>query len=279
MQAAYVAELTRRNRVAKHIAGVTRSMARFIDFAGNVTAADVDANTITRFLQHLARHEHVAPRTQNHYRTELAAWWNFAVKQGFVERNPVLQTSPATIDQDLIVFPEPEEMIAFVDASDPWDAALWTLAVLTGLRRSSIIKLSPERFGSDAIRVLTKRRIEWFMRYDSGCPLWSPDLAALGLRIWREQEPTEHIIESHFDATRRRVRKHFIFNSLRHAFGSYCVLMGESMTDVAAWMHHTTQTTTEKYYVHLQPRGRARIEQNRERMFTMRSHCLEKAMA
>ena len=124
----------------------------------------------------------------------------------------------------------------------------------------------------------TKRRREFFLRYDAGCPLWGPDLRDLGLRIWNEKHPTEKQIERHFAVARKVVSQTISFHSLRHAFGSYCVMMGESLTDVAAWMHHASQSTTEDYYVHLAPRGRARMGANREIVLYMRSHCMAKAM-
>jgi integrase len=271
----YLDELRRLNRTPKHIAGVERALSRFLEHSGATLADRVEPGAVTRFLSSLK----VEPRTQNHYRMRLLEWFGWAVTQGKAPGNPVVQTSPATIDEELVQFPMPEDMIALIDKSDPWDAALWTFAAMTGLRRGSILMLSPDRFEQEAIRVLTKRRREWYMRFDSGCPLWTPELSELGRRIWREETPTERIVQDRFTRCARRCGKAFTFHSLRHAFGSYCVMMGESLTDVAKWLDHSTQKTTEDYYVHLAPRGRDRIDENRARVFAMRSHCFLKAMA
>ena len=63
-------------------------------------------------------------------------------------------------------------------------------------------------------------------------------------------------------------------HSLRHAFCSWLVMMGETMADVAAWAHHASTATTEKWYAHLRAHGRARLAENRNGVFTMWSQCV-----
>ena len=76
----------------------------------------------------------------------------------------------------------------------------------------------------------------------------------------------------------KKTSKRFTCHSLRHGFASWLVLMGEHMADVAAWCHHSTTATTERYYVHLRPRGRAQLDSNRERVATMWSQALENTL-
>lgn len=277
MKEDYLSDLRRRNRRQNHIVGVECTMRKFIESAAERQAERIDAACVRRFLQKLAK-DGAAPRTQNRYRKELLAWFGFGIKQGRITANPVVGTEPATVDELLVEFPPPSVFADLVEAAAGWDAACATFALLTGLRLSSIVGLDETRFGADAITVETKRRKVWYMRYDAGCPLWGPDLRELGLRIWRERIPHPRVLQDHFEKNPVAKLHGLTFKSLRHGLGSYCSLMGEAMGDIAKWLHHSAPSTTERYYVHLAPRGRDRIEENRKLVFIMRSRCMAAAM-
>ena len=42
-------------------------------------------------------------------------------------------------------------------------------------------------------------------------------------------------------------------HALRHTFGTYAAMCGESMLDICHWMCHCSITVTESFYVHYQP--------------------------
>lgn len=271
----YVRELERLNRAASHVAGVKRSAERYLDHADISLLCQVGPRSIESWLQRLHQQGR-NPRTLNKHRSHLAAWFNWATGRDYLAANPAEKVAKATRQEKLVAFPRPGEMAELVDASDPYDAALWTFLAFTGLRRGSFLSITPDRILEDGIVVDTKRRREWFLSYDDGCPLWRPDLSVLARRIWEERPPSVGYIQHHWRDIRKRAGHSFTLHGLRHGFCSWLAMMGETLHDIAAWAHHVNLSTTQRY-AHLRPRGRDRIEENRQRVFTLRSHCLEKA--
>ena len=271
----YLAELARRNRTASHISGVTDTLKRFIADAP-VRMDLITVRDAERFLSSAGG----APRTLNRHRAHLSGWFEWAMKRQYITLNPARMTTATTEGRTLPVFPTPEGFIALVDAlPSRYDTSLWTLLAFTGLRKGSVLSLTPECFRKDGILVPhTKRRREWFLSYDDGCPLWGPDLSRLGRAIWKTEPVTAKSFRDRFETVPKVNGKRYTSKSCRHAFCSWLVMMGESMSDVAAWAHHSTPTTTAQWYAHLRPRGRARTNENREGVLTARSHAFEKAL-
>ncbi len=274
----YLKELQRQNRTPEHIKGVRQGIERFLSDAGVETLREIACRDVERFLQHLNA-AGASARTQNKYRAHLHSWLAWARRHGDLSENPVALVPRATQVRTLVHFPSPEQMVALVEkAPCRYDAAMWTFLVLTGLRRGSFLSLRPDCFQKDGILVPeTKRRTEWFISYSDGCPLWGPELSKLGRRIWAERPPKLQYVRVHWQTSCQAAGLHYTLHSLRHAFCSWLMMMGEQLADIAAWAHHATQATTERY-AHLRPRGRERIAENRGHVFTIRARCLEVSM-
>ncbi len=275
----YLQELRRRNRSEKHLAGVERSLQSFLEFTGEARPDRLSVADVETFLRALQK-DGLSPRTLNKYRAHLSGWFSWAENRGYVEANPAERVARATETRTLKAFPSPEQMTELVDASSPYDGGLWTLLAMTGLRCGSFLSLSADCFGPEGVRVPhTKRREEWILSYDAGCPLWRPDLSELGRRLWSERPPTGSYLRFHLEAACDRIGRRWTPHAFRHAFCSWLVSIGEHMSDVAAWAHHSSAQTTEKWYAHLRPGGREKSALNRKAVFTMRSHCLRLALA
>ena len=278
---AYLAELARRNRSDAYIVGVRCSCSRFLDYLRSDDPADVTIGAVEEFLSELqtprGRQERVrTPRTLNKYRAHLSGWLAWAVQRRHLERNPVAAIPAAREERTFKPFPSPEQMVQLVDACEPYEAALWMVLALTGLRRASFLSLTPECFQEGGIRVPhTKRSEEWFLSYDDGCPLWDARLSAVGRSIWAARPPTPDFLRFRLDAACDRIGERWTAHGFRHAFCSWLTMIGEHMSDVAAWAHHSTVMTTERWYAHLRPHGQAQAARNRERVVTMQSHGLD----
>ena len=271
----YVQELERRNRAPASVADVRRGLTRYLQASGLERLEEITTRSIERWLRDLAGAGGSA-RTQNRYRGHLRAWLEWARRRGLVQRNPADGVGRATEEERLPVFPRPEEMVQLVEAAPSrYGAGILCLLAFTGLRRGSLASLQADSFSADGIRVLhTKRRREWYLSYADGCPLWREDLSDLGGRLWADHAPGPKDITAAVQGAATHTEKPFTCHSLRHGFASWLVMMGEHLTDVAAWCHHSTAATTEHYYVHLRPHGRAQIDKNRRLVITMRSQCL-----
>ncbi len=275
----YLAELERRNRVKGHVSDVQSCLKRFVAASGMQTIDQARLEAVERFLHGISANDATA-RTQNKYRSHIGAWLKWAMQRGYVESNPVERIVKAREVRRLKEFPMPKDMIALVDASSGYDAAVWTFLALTGIRRGSFLALTPDCFRDDGIVVRhTKEQSEWVLAFDDGCPLWKPELSELGRRIWRERKPTAAYMRFRFKAACKRIEKAYTLHSLRHAFCSWLTMLGESMQDVAAWAHHASATTTEKWYAHLRPRGQSRAAKNSDAVCNMCAHCLRASLA
>ena len=276
LYARYRADLVRRNLSEKHLASVDHAIADFIALGPLASTAGINVHSVQRYLESLSDR---SPRTQNKNRGILLTWLGWACRHDLVAENPVLKTTPVPEHPRLVRFPMPRDLLQIIRASAPYDKALWTLLTLSGLRCGSLTSLRLECFTDIGIRVPhTKRGLEWQLRYDDGCPLWSPELSRIGRRIWTERPATYDWLQDHFDAACRTAGHRFTLHSLRHAFCSWLALMGEPVEDIAAWTHHASPQTTQRYYAHLRPRGRIRIDRNRRYVFTARSHLIARAL-
>ena len=275
----YLAELRRRNCSDLHHQGVARTLRRFLATTGIRDLARVDRAALEGFLQR--RHATgVTPPTLNRDRAELSGWFKWAIGRGLLQSNPVAGIPRATVDRRVPVFPLPRQMTALVRASSLYYAGVWTLLAFTGLRLGSFLAITPDCFRRNGIFIsTTKRRREWHIDYGDGCPLWGPDLTRLGRRIWETAPPTKATVRRALEAACRQTGVRFTPKAFRHAFVSWLSMMGESYQDIAAWAHHSTARTTEDWYAHLRPRGRARQDSNRRRVAVMWTHCLTHAQA
>jgi len=273
----YLAELRRRNRTEKHIDGVGRSCRLFLERMGVQTMGQVDVIALERFLRGLQADRDLSPRSLNKYRVHLSGWFGWARRHRHLEENPAELVPRAREERRHAAFPRPAEMLRIVRTTpDRWERAWWTLLALTGLRRGSFVALERSSFRPEGIEVkATKRRREWFLRFDAGCPLWGRDLSDLGRRLWRIHPPTVDLLRGGWKEVRRRTGYRFTLHSLRHAFCSWLFLMGEHPSDVAAWAHHSSAQTTEAWYAHLRPRGRDQVETNRALVGKLRGRLME----
>ena len=274
----YLQDMARQGRVADHIQTVARACTRFIETAKVEQLEDITVASVERFLGMLHRAGRSA-NTVNHYRTYLHGWLAWAVRRGYVQENVVERVQRAAQKQQFKPFPSPEQFQVLVDASTRHDGAMWTFLAFSGLRRGSFLSLNAECFQEGGILVPhTKRGREWFLSYDDGCPLWRPELSELGRWMWSKRPPTEDYVRFHWQASRKLAGQQFTLHSLRHAFCSWLAMMGEHLADIAAWAHHASQATTEKWYAHLRPHGQARAREHQTRVIGMCSHCLERGM-
>lgn len=273
----FITELQRRRRSTVHIVDVTRTLNALITFADTADVENISLEVIERFLAGGGRKE-LSARTQNKYRAHLSSFFAWALRRKYIETNPVTAIVKAQEIRRLKRFPMPEDLLSLVSASSPYDAAVWTFLVSTGLRSSSFLGLAPDSFREDGIIVQhTKEGEEWLLGYDDGCPFWTPELGILGAYIVANRKPTQgySYIRFHFEDACAKVGRKYTLHSLRHAFCSWLAMMGEPMQDIQAWVHHSSVVTTEKWYAHLRPRGRKRAEQNRSRVLTLWLRCVK----
>ena len=274
----YLSELERRGRTPIYTTDVRAVIARFIKpdegsgLPRLLMLREIDVPAIEQFLSYLHTIGSTA-RTQNKYRDAIASWLTWAVRRRYLRENPAALVEHASGTQKLVDFLMPDELLTIVQVSPPEYGRLWAFITCTGLRRESVLCLTPECFRDDGILVRhTKRQVEWLLSFDDGCPLWAPDLSALGRQIWNHHPPTLRYLRDGLQALEDKGHK-FTLHGLRHSFASWLTMMGERDSDISAWLHHSTGAMLRRY-VHLRPRGLDRIAENRKKVFTLRSQIM-----
>jgi len=274
----YLSDLARRNLSKKHMDGVRRTLDRFIESSPGTDMGQVNAGSVERFLVDLTG-ARLSPRSLNQGRAHLSGWFAWAIRHGYINANPALAVQAARQTIRLPVFPMPEQMETLVRASDRRHAAIWCLLAFTGLRLGSFLALDADSFRDDGILVRqTKRRREWFLDYADGCPLWAADLSEVGHWLWEQRLPPDKDLRAALRDAGKAAGICFTPHGFRHAFCSWLAMSAESLQDIAAWVHHSTAQTTERWYAHLRPRGQERAAANRTAVLAMRSQCMAYAL-
>jgi site-specific recombinase XerD len=179
LQAFFTDRLTKQRQVSpRTVASYRDSLKLLLGFAQNRTGkaptyldwADLDADLVAAFLDHLENERHNSPRTRNLRLTAIRSLFAFAALR-HPEHAEVIQRVLAVpakrFDKQLITFLTAAEIDALVDApdADRWegrrDRALLLLTAQTGLRVSELTGLNCDDvvFGDGAsVRCLGKGR-------------------------------------------------------------------------------------------------------------------------
>jgi integrase len=212
--------------------------------------------------------------------------FQFAIKRGWMSRNPVAATDrprPSQADPD-IRFLSSEELEALLravptdDALGPTDHTLYTVAAMTGLRQGELVALRWRDVDWTAGVVRVRRN---YTRGEWGTPKSRRSSRAVPLADRVEAELERHFQRSAYrgedqlvlchphtgnpyDASKLRERFYgsmaragmsercgrtggITFHSLRHTFGTHMAAVGVPMRTLQEWMGHRDFTTTLVY--------------------------------
>jgi site-specific recombinase XerD len=237
--------------------------------------ADLDAATITAFLEHCEHDRNNSIRTRNLRLTAIRSLFTYASlhhPEHAATIQQVLAIPPKRFDKPTITFLSAEQIDALVAAPDltRWegrrDRALLLTAVQTGLRAAELIGLNCAdiTYGTGAaVTCLGKGR-----RYRA-VPLTTPTQAVL--RVWtseRDGQPHEPLFPTRtgnrlsHDAIQRLVRKHATTAAaacptirpdqihphvLRHTCAMTLLQAGVDTAVIALWLGHADIRSTNTY--------------------------------
>lgn len=237
--------------------------------------ADLDADLISAFLNHLETERGNSVRTRNARLAAVHSLFQFAAlthPQDAAVIQRVLAIPPKRVDHHLVTYLSDDEVDALLAAPDntTWtgrrDQAMLALAVHTGLRLSELTNLTwaDVHLGTGShVTCLGKGRKHRITPLD-------PGTVAL-LRTWRTEQatdpnqpvfPTSRGRRLSPDAVQQRVAKHAATaagsrttmhdkqispHTLRHTAAMRLLNAGVDSTVIALWLGHETVATTQVY--------------------------------
>ena len=237
--------------------------------------SDLDAPTISAFLDHLEDGRHNSPRTRNARLAAVRSLFRYAALRhpehaALIQR--VLAIPQKRFDKLTVAFLDPTEIDALLNAPDltRWegrrDRALILLAVQTGLRISELIGLNCTDVTLDAAAHV---RCEGKGRKQRAVPLTTTTIAVL--RVWmreRDGSPDEPLFPTRTgrrlsrDAIERRVTAHTTTAArecpslqgkrltphvLRHTSAMQLLHAGVDTAVIALWLGHADIRSTQTY--------------------------------
>ncbi len=236
---------------------------------------DLDAETVSAFLDHLEVERGNGARTRNLRLTAVRSLFVYASLRhpehaGLIQR--VLAIPPKRFEKPVVSFLSAPEIDALIDAPDRsrWegrrDRAMLLLGVQTGLRVSELTGLD---CGDVSLGVGANVRCEGKGRKHRAVPLTSPTEAVLG--VWISERsglrddplfPTRTGRRLSVDAVERLVRKHGAIaasrcpsiraeglhpHTLRHSCAMSLLQAGVDTSVIALWLGHADVRSTQPY--------------------------------
>lgn len=184
----------------------------------------------------------LAPASINRYLSILRRVGNLAVRWGWTDRPLGARVELLTGERrrDIYLTAAQVRMLSRAAGGEAGDAILF--AALTGLRRSELLRLTPDMVRDGVILLDSHTK--------SGKPRAVP-MAPEAARIARRRLPwtlTPKSLRSAFEAARDAAgMPHVRFHDLRHAFGSWLASAGVPMTSVRDLMGHSSLAVTSRY--------------------------------
>lgn len=170
----------------------------------------------------------------------------------------------------------PAQLHTFLDALDPETRALAVAAVLTGIDRGPLLRLTPSRLHLEdgCIEVPdTKNRARWRMLEVSDAALAVLRRQAAG------KEPAERLfpmndktVEGRWQGVKHATGIDLRFKDLRHVFANAWVDEGGALADLGKALGHTKASTSLKYTSRQRSPARARMEKIAARLGLDRDH-------
>ncbi len=277
-----------RNRKATTVQDYEGILRRHLDpYFGRRAADAVTGEEVARYVA-VKRGAGLAPKTVSNHLVLLHGIFAFAVRRGYLERNPVHAAERPALDRAsrairFLTIEELRRLLAVFPATDigRLDRTLVLVAATTGLRQGELLALrwADVEFDAALVRVARSYTRGRFTTPKSGRSTRTVPLAG-----WPVAALTEHRERSAYvahddmvfahpesghvlDASRLRRRfrsalqaagvRTVRFHDLRHTYGTQMAAAGAPLRALQEWMGHRDYKTTELYADYLPGHSRA----------------------
>jgi site-specific recombinase XerD len=266
------------NRSQKTIHNYDHYLTRLIDFAGDISVADIDAELIRKWRLWLNRlgtntADELQKNTQNYHLIALRSFLKFCAKRS-IEAMPADKIELAKSQRKQVTFLNPEELERIFDTPDISteqglrDRAILELLFSSGLRVSELVGLNREDINlkrkefmvrgkgqKDRPIFISDEAAVWISNYlekrnDNSTPLFirysgRKQVTTSGNHLRLTARSVQRLVARY--ALLAGITKHVSPHTLRHSFATDLLMNGADLRSVQAMLGHSNISTTQIY--------------------------------
>jgi len=137
----YLAEIKLKRRSERHQHDMRVRLARFAQTFGTRQIKTIAIDELKKWLYSLD----VAPWTVNNFRGRISALFGYAVKNGYLEKNPLANIDEITIPDEPVMIFSPEELQRLLESASGDLRACLAIQAFTGIRTAELLRLEWNR--------------------------------------------------------------------------------------------------------------------------------------
>jgi integrase len=239
LAAEYLASVEKLKRSRTHQDDLRQRLGRFIEDFGECPVRTLTTQEIDNWLHALE----LSAQSINNFRSRLAAFFSYAQKRNYVERNPVTAIDKVKlVDKPPEIF-TPEELEKLFGASPTDILPCLVLGAFAGLRTAEILRLAWEDIDlkRGLINVAASKSKTAKRRVIAAAPNLLAWLQPYHLRTGKVYPYSHHWYHLNIQRLRKTVGlATWPTNGLRHSFASYHLSKHQNAPQLALEMGHTT---------------------------------------
>lgn len=192
----------------------------------------------------------VSPLTRVNFRRLLCVLFNFAVRQGYCDRNPVEQTMRIRVPESEVGILTPEQTELLLNFADDEMRAYFAIGAFAGLRRSEIERLDWSEVDLEGrlIEVSAKKAksaSRRFVEISENLVSWLEPLKHEGGPLCASRERIQNRLQ---EIREEAGIIEWPRNALRHSFASYHLAKHRDAAALALELGHTTTNLIFRHY-------------------------------
>jgi len=230
------------------------SLSKLVSLVGNKPIGSIDERDLDSFVSSCLK-AGVKKSSVNVYLRHLKGAFNKAVRLGYIVKSPFVGFSMVREDPRPLLFLMPRDVLKLTnlmkEAGEIELARFVWLSVLTGLRRSEIVRLEARDVRLDIGIIHVRKGKGHRERWVPISPMLAlflreADLPRVGRIFTRYQHPDTYTHEVKGFLVKAGF-KDFRLHDLRHTFASLAALRGASQKDIKELLGHSDIRTSDRY--------------------------------
>ena len=207
-------------------------------------------------------HRTVTRRTVNYELQCLSTFFRWAIRQNYLFVNPAEHVERFRVPKkSLPKFMTAKELKRFFEACSPWERRVFTIMLLSGMRKGELMNLEWEDVHLDLGVILIRAKEGWQPKTNERVIPISPSLYQVFAEEWQDRRSDQWVVanragkqETHLLPKLKKVCRRAgikpaaaTLHALRHSFGAHLRMAGVPLANIADLMGHADLATTQIY--------------------------------